>query len=115
MKRSNKVDLTIVTLLAASFTAGCNDGFDYNNIKHCVDENGVVVPDAQCNNVGGGSNMGHVPFRWYYGGGRVFTPGTRVTGGSYVPAPGRTYSAPSTVTRSGFGSTGRSATVSAGE
>jgi len=115
MKRSKKVDLTIVTLLAASFTAACNDGFDYNNIKHCVDENGVVVPDAQCNGVGGGGNGTHVPFRWYYGGGRVFTPGTRVTGGSYVPSSGHTYSTPSTVTRGGFGSTGRSSFASAGE
>lgn len=111
MKRSKKIDLTIITLLAASFSAACNNNDD---VKHCVDQNGVVVPESQCLNQGGGLG-GHVmPFRWYYGGGRLFSPGSRISGGSYTPAASHSYSLPSTVSRGGFGTIGHSSSSFSG-
>lgn len=112
MKRSKKIDLTIVTLLAASFSAACAQDPD---LKHCVDPNGVVVDDSQCQNQGGPVIPGRIPFHWYYGGSRIFTPGSRVSGGSYTPSSGHVYSTPSTVSRGGFGSIGRGSFSSAGE
>lgn len=103
MKRSKKIDLTILTLLAASFGTACaNDP----EMKHCVDQNGVVVDESQCANQAVGHGGAIMPFRWYYGGG-LFTPGARVSGGSFTPSAGHVYSAPSTVSRGGFGSIGR--------
>jgi hypothetical protein len=47
-------------------------------------------------------------YHWYYGGTRtVWTPGTRVSGGSYTPTVGKTYVGPSTISRGGFGGIGR--------
>jgi uncharacterized protein YgiB involved in biofilm formation len=116
MKRSKKIDLTIITILAASFIAGCNrngayddDGNYVGDVKHCVDQNGTVVPESQCTQANGGGIGGHIPFRWYYGGSRVYSPGMRIGGGgSYSPMSGSSYTTPSAVSRGGFGSTGRS-------
>jgi hypothetical protein len=103
MKRSVNVTLTILTAIALS---ACDD----QDTKHCVDENGVVQDETNCNPIGsdGGVNpVYHPGFRWYYGGnsGGIWTPGTRVSGGSYTPAPHVDYSPPS-IGRGGFGGTG---------
>lgn len=111
MKRSKKVDLTIVTLLAASFSAACSQNPE---MKHCVDQNGVVVDDSQCANQSGFSSGHFIPYRWYYGGTGIFSPGSRISGGSYTPSTGHVYSSPSTVSRGGFGSVGRGSTSSVG-
>lgn len=104
MKRSKTVDLTILALLAASFGTACAKDPE---LKHCVDQNGVVVDDSQCTNqatYGHGGNI--IPFRWYYGGTGIFSPGSRISGGSFTPSAGHVYSSPSTVSRGGFGSIG---------
>lgn len=91
------------------------------DLKHCVDENGVVQDEEKCKDApeahpmgpDGGpiashpSSGGGGHFFWYYGGtgGRTVSPGTRVGGGSYTPSPGKAYSPPS-IGRGGFGSTG---------
>lgn len=110
-----------LTLLAAIAAAACdeNQTATQENIKHCVDENGVVQDESNCANVpeshDGGTpvdpqhphNGGH--FFWYYGGvSSPRSPGTRITtgsGGSYTPSPGVKYSPPS-ISKGGFGSTG---------
>lgn len=113
MRRSATITLTILTGIAL---AACDE--PQEEIKHCVDENGVVQDEAVCADAGAEGptgpidpqhpHVGSTHFFWYYGGGyrAPLTPGTRVTGGSYTPSPGRVYSPPSTITRGGFGSTG---------
>jgi len=103
-------------MLTAVAAAACEQS-KTEEIKHCVDENGVVQDESNCNNVptqhpdGGPVDPAHPHgggghFFWYYGGSSSpVSPGGRVTGGSYSPSPGRSYSPPS-VTRGGFGSTG---------
>ena len=102
MKRSQRIVLGMVPIVAASFLAGCKDP----QRKACVDPNGVVVPDANCatapatgtaGSAGGhGVYPGVYPYHWYWyrGGGPVV--GTRAPGGG-------SYTAPAT-TRGGFGS-----------
>lgn len=106
LKRSRNVTLTILSAIAL---AACDE--QASDIKHCVDENGVVQDESNCNPTApdGGSNpVYHPGFRWYYGGtGGVWSPGTRVSGGSYTPAPHINYSPPS-IGRGGFGGTGES-------
>lgn len=118
LKRSKEITLTILVAIAA---AACKDDMDS---KHCVDENGVVQDDSNCTNspetLDGEAPMqsdgdgGLIPrhaggghFFWYYGGMRTASPGTRISGGSYTPSPGRSYSAPS-ISKGGFGSFGSS-------
>jgi hypothetical protein len=111
LKRSKNVTLTILTAIAL---AACDD----QDIKHCVDENGVVQDETTCNPTtddGGVNPTYHPGFRWYYGGTRsTWTPGTRVSGGSYTPTPHVDYSPPS-IGRGGFGATGEGFGAGAGE
>lgn len=141
MKRSKTVTLTILGVIATHILAGCDKS---EEVKHCVDDSDTVVDESNCGEFDAGGlvqaqddagkpmidNVGHpvyvhsgggfifVPHtRWYYGGGggTVYSPGTRISGGSYSPAPGRSYSAPSTISRGGFGSSGKSFSAGAGE
>ena len=123
MKRSKIVVLTILVSIAAM---ACDEPHSNEEIKHCVDQEGIVQDEAKCaaapvsanptTVINNGSPSPIIPYFWYYGGGyrSPVSPGTRVMGGSFAPSPGRsysspsTYSAPSTVSRGGFGSTGRS-------
>ena len=107
LKRSRNVTLTILSAIAL---AACDE--QASDIKHCVDENGVVQDESNCNpntEDGGTNPVYHPGFRWYYGG--FSSPqvrGTRITtgsGGSYTPAPHVNYSPPS-IGRGGFGATG---------
>jgi len=105
-RKSKTVTLTILAAIAAT---ACDDP----DIKHCVDENGVVQDENNCNAPEGGAPVGTPPpgapvhiYHWYYGGySSPQSPGTRVTGGSYSPTPGKSYSTPS-ISRGGFGGTG---------
>lgn len=130
LRRSKNVSLVLLAAIAA---AACDENKAQEEIKHCVDENGVVQEDSKCHDApvqpptgsdGGqpaphsGGGGGH--FFWYYGGTRTpVAPGGRVGGGSYAPSPGRTYSSPSSgggsrggstsspsIGRGGFGGTG---------
>jgi hypothetical protein len=105
-----------ITMLAALAAAACDESSA--DLKHCVDENGVVQDESNCADAGtatpGTTGGGH--FFWYYGGSSTpVTRGTRITGGSYTPSTGRSYSPPSsyhgggstpTIGRGGFGGTG---------
>lgn len=110
-------------MLAALAAAACDE--QQTELKHCVDENGVVQDESNCTNQDGGTPVSGNPthpgstggghFFWYYGGSSTpVTRGTRITGGSYTPSPGRSYSPPSvhgggsgpSIGRGGFGGTG---------
>lgn len=138
MRRSHAVSLTILATISTTLLLyGCDEQNSNEDIKHCVDENDNVVDEAQCGTIDsdagiadmtdpdtgvvhhgshGSGGIYFIPYRWYYGGGGVVrSPGTRVSGGTYSPSVGRSYSAPSTViSRGGFGSTGRSSGFSGG-
>lgn len=121
MKRSRVVTLTILLAIIAS---ACEE--KQNDLKHCVDENGVVVEEKHCENAsdaappygppqssdGGthstGTRSGGGGHFWYFGGHSApVAPGGKVSGGSYTPSTGKSYSPPSVgVSRGGFGSTG---------
>jgi hypothetical protein len=113
LRRTKNISLIILTSIAA---AACDETPPPNtDIKHCVDENGVVQDESNCQAIpeDAGTHDPQHPhsssphFFWYYGGGGgVVSPGTRVTGGSFSPSPGKAYSPPSTITRGGFGATG---------
>jgi len=138
-RRTKNISLVMVAAIAAAAcdenqtqTANPNPNED---LKHCVDENGVVQPEENCKDSpadhpmgpDGGpiashpSSGGGGHFFWYYGGtgGRTVSPGTRVSGGSYTPSVGRSYSPPSSyspsIGRGGFGATGAGHGAGAGE
>lgn len=101
-----------ITMLAALAAAACDE--TQAELKHCVDENGVVQDESNCANLDGGApdpqhpgTTGGGHFFWYYGGSSTpVARGTRVSGGSYTPSTGHSYSPPSTIGRGGFGGTG---------
>jgi hypothetical protein len=122
MKKSRLITLGI---LAATAMA-CDDDNTSEEVQHCVDADGVVVDEALCNPDAGAAinqdpNVPQHPviiYRWYYGGSRVYTPGSRIiinSGGGWAPSPGHSYSAPSTIGKGGFGATGHGAAGGGGE
>lgn len=123
MRKSKKITLTILTLIAINLLIGCDEVNE--EVKHCVDENDVVIDDKLCEGNNGVINPAVVNpvtgfssprvTRWYYGGTNVFSTGTKVSGGSYAASPGKSYSSPTTISRGGFGSTGRGISAGAGE
>lgn len=108
MRRTQLVTLTLLTAIAAT---ACDE-----DLKHCVDENDVVQEETNCNVPDGGTpvNTGtpgtpgvpiHI-YHWYYGGySSPQSNGTRLSGGTYTPSAGKSYSPPS-ISRGGFGGTG---------
>lgn len=102
MKKSKQINIVFLSALAISLLPACEEG---GEVKHCVDETDKVVEEHNCTTTSGTPPiMPH--YRWYYGGNTILSPGTRVVGGSYTPAPGKSYSPPSTISRGGFGATG---------
>ena len=119
LRRTKEITLVILAAIAA---AACEESKQAEeDLKHCVDENGVVQDESKCHDApvqpptgsdggpahhsGGGGGHG---FFWYYGGTRApVSPGGKVTGGSYAPSPGKSYAPPS-ISKGGFGGTGKS-------
>jgi hypothetical protein len=100
MKRSSHVAAPLLASAAVALLSGCKPA----QMQRCVDEHGVVVDESFCENQPqvnpyGGSYPR--PYRWYYGGGGSYFPGSVATGGGYVPSGGTTYS----TARGGFGGT----------
>lgn len=112
MRKTKYISLVILPLLAISCKA--------DHYQHCVDDNENVVDDTLCN-PNTPNTSGH-PYRFYYSP-RMFSPGMRVSGGSWSPSPGRSYSSPSlgrsygssSISRGGFGSSGSSFSSGGGE
>ena len=116
MRRSTNVVAPLLASAAVALLAGCHA----DDPQRCVDEHNHVVDPSFCKNLpslaqqpiagtlsnnGGyydnGVFMPHY-YRFYYGGGGGGI-GSFVSGGSYAPAPGHSYSFSGT-TRGGFGS-----------
>jgi hypothetical protein len=105
MKRSTQVTAPLLAAAALSLLTGCRKP----EMQRCVDEHNNVVDDSFCKNQPNQPQQspdGHggfipviIPYRYYYGGYGGFGLGTQVGGGSFTPAPGRSYT-----TRGGFGS-----------
>ncbi|MEP9402212.1 hypothetical protein [Sphingomonas sp. VNH70] len=118
-------DLKITTGVAAALLlAGCggrdrDDGWTArSDTAVCTDQNGVRVPDSNCNRRTGGSGVGSA-FLWYYLARNAAIPpyGERARGGTFTRVPGRSYAyAPAStamtrsqaISRGGFGASGRS-------
>ena len=102
MKRSINVSAPLLAAAALSLLTGCRE-----NMKRCVDEQGHVVADNLCQNqpnngvVHGAYSPTYYPYRYYYGGSGSYGIGSSVTGGSFTPSPGTSYS--TSTTRGGFG------------
>jgi hypothetical protein len=106
MKRSRQISAPLLAAAALGVMAGCRQP----EMQRCVDEQNHVVPDNLCQGpnavqqrpVGpGGALVPMLMYRYYYGGGGGWGLGSTVTGGGYMPSPGRSY-ATSTM-RGGFG------------
>jgi hypothetical protein len=115
MRRSSAVIAPLLASAAVALLASCNS----SEPQRCVDENNRVVDPSFCKNLpangqpvagGLGNNGGYynngifIPhfYRYYYGGiGGGF--GSVLSGGSYAPLSGHSYSVSGT-TRNGFGS-----------
>lgn len=72
-------------------------------MQRCVDEGNRVVDANECRTQTGVAPGGH-SYRWYYGGGGSYVPGTVVAGGRYAPESGHSYSVTNGTARGGFGS-----------
>ena len=104
MKRSTQVTAPLLAAAALSLLNGCRRP----EMQRCVDEHNNVVNDSLCQNQpnqpqqppnGHGGFIPIFPYRFYYGGWGGYGLGTQAGGGSFAPAPGRTYTS-----RGGFGS-----------
>lgn len=92
MKKSSAVNLGLLSALAAVLTS-CGPGEPEQKVEvqRCVNQyTNTVVDDKDCEEAERArrsGNFGYYPFMWYYGG-RGYTPGSAVSGGSYTPTPG---------------------------
>ncbi len=109
MKRSQQVTAPLLAAAALSLLSACKRGPE---MQRCVDENNRVVDPSFCatqpalsGGAGGAYGSGYRPFyHFYYGGGGGYGIGSTVTGGSYAPIAGHSYSSTSGTARGGFGS-----------
>ena len=133
MRRSTQVIAPLLAASAMALLAGCHHQKP-QEMERCVDESNHVVDPSFCKNLPANStgttpgnlnnNGGHynngifIPYmyRYYYGGGGGGI-GSIVSGGSFAPSAGHSYSFSSGTTRGGFGSSfsGDSAHGSGGE
>src|SRR5205809_281145 len=110
MKRSLHVTAPLLATTALALLTACKK----DEPQRCVDEHDNVVADSFCQGQPatrteqrtdghGGFFPVFIPmYRYYYGGLGGYDPGTHVTGGSYAPLAGHSYS--TGVSRGGFGS-----------
>lgn len=88
MRKSKEVPITVLAALAL-FTTACQDA----ETRNCVDAQGHIAPDANCQTATPG-----VPYHFVYGGSSGGHIGDTVYGGSTTPSSG--------VSRGGFGGGG---------
>lgn len=100
------IQIAFLSLAAASIAVGC----DEEEVRQCVDQNGIVVAERNCADAGAtGGHGGHVGFIYRYHYGTYVPAGGHVTSGSFHPSPGHVYAPHSSITRGGFGRGGFSA------
>lgn len=137
MRKTKLITLGILAATAMACDEQANSSTE--EAKHCVDSEGIVVDEALCRPLdgdGGSSvsiddagipivvspaNNNAAPiifYRYYYGGSHIYAPGTRIItsggGWSFRPSVGHSYSSPSTFSKGGFGSAGRSFSTGGG-
>lgn len=113
MRRSGFVFAPLLASAAVALLSGCHK----TEMERCVDEQNHVVDPKFCQNlpangtqtvVGQPTTTGgvYIPhfYRYYYGGAGSYALGSTVTGGSYSPASGHSYSTTTGTSRGGFGS-----------
>jgi hypothetical protein len=97
MKKSKAVPATLVASIAAIVVAGCGNS---TQVRRCVDNQGNLLPDSQCNNTTTHRTGGFYP-HWVYGGA---LSGRRVTGYSNTPSSSHDIvNSNGSVVRRGFG------------
>jgi hypothetical protein len=126
-KRSARVTVTILATIALSGAplSACAPQRPVEALR-CVDSrNESVVDESLCRDreEQGGSLYNPLyypygafgyPYGWYYGGSGASTLGSRITGGSYDPAPEGSYRSSGGVQRGGIGSTARAGSGASG-
>ena len=110
MRKSASVPATLIIAISASLLTGCSRP---REVRRCLDDRGQVLPDHVCEQPGRyRSGMGGLIFlgtpRFGYGGSMM--GGNRMSGFSRMPTGNADIVTPSgrTISRGGFGSTGRS-------
>jgi hypothetical protein len=103
MRRSAQVIAPFLASTAALLLTGCGP-----EMQRCVDQQNHVVDPKFCQGQPlaqqPGSQPGYVPYHYYYGGSGGYSLGSTVSGGSFTPASGHSYSLTSGTSRGGFGS-----------
>jgi hypothetical protein len=84
MRKSRSITLTLLAA-AAMFSVACDEKKDAQ-IQRCVDANGRVVGDNNCQANGAYVPHGAYPYYLWYYGGRGYYPGETAQEGSFVPA-----------------------------
>jgi hypothetical protein len=87
IRKSHEIVLGVAMFSVVASVTGCDDS---TQPRRCVDGNGKVVSEEQCQNdetrryYGGGPPV----FFWYYGGGGGYATGSFANGGSFTPPRG---------------------------
>ncbi len=92
MRKSSAVPLTLLATLAA-FATGCHNTPE---ARHCVDAQGRIVPDSNCETHSGSAAGAFLAYHYLYGGASGGRVGDQVVGGRSTPSQ-------SSVSRGGFG------------
>ena len=82
MRKSAAVPLTLLAALAALST-GCHNTPE---ARHCVDAQGRIVPDANCEAHSGGGSGSFLAYHYLYGGASGGRVGDQVVGGKSTPS-----------------------------
>jgi len=109
MRRSAQVIAPLLASTAALLLTGCGP-----EMQRCVDQQNHVVDPSFCKNLPtpqpvqqqqSGSSFPYAPllYHYYYGGYGGYGLGSTVSGGSYAPAAGHSYSLTNGTSRGGFG------------
>jgi len=98
MKKSKSVPVVLVTTIAAIALTGCSNE---RQVRRCVDDQGNVLPDIQCNDTSTYTRRTGFYPHWVYGG--SLSRG-RVTGGSRTASSSADIvNSSGSVVRRGFG------------
>jgi len=99
MRRSKHVSLSLLAAFALTSTACDNRDWE---VRDCVDAQGRIVPDSNCQPRSGGGGG----FHYVYGGASGGRTGDTVVGGSAEPSPGSRLVSEGEVARGGLGRSG---------
>ncbi len=108
MRRSVQLTAPLLASTAALLLTGCGPA-----MQRCVDQQNHVVDPSFCKNLPtqqptqqSGSSFPYAPllYHYYYGGSGGYGIGSTVSGGSFTPLSGHSYSLTSGTSRGGFGS-----------